>query len=110
MLVIVILLQVLGNAAIGHFGLKTLIHELIVLRRLAAHRANRHAVWALGRVLNRVPLYGGELAILAADEVARAFDRRFEGVFGILLVTVDVLPHDDGIIDQEPEDHDEREE
>lgn len=33
-----------------------------------------HSIWALGRVLNRVPLYGGEHAILPASEVAKAFD------------------------------------
>lgn len=33
-----------------------------------------HSIWALGRVLNRVPLYGGEDAILPASEVLRAFD------------------------------------
>ncbi len=33
-----------------------------------------HAIWALGRLLNRVPLYGGEHAILDAAEVERAFD------------------------------------
>jgi molecular chaperone DnaK (HSP70) len=33
-----------------------------------------HAIWALGRVLNRVPLYGGEHAILPASEVDRAFE------------------------------------
>ncbi|MDQ8207838.1 Hsp70 family protein [Coraliomargarita sp. SDUM461003] len=34
-----------------------------------------HAIWALGRVLNRVPLYGGEQAILPANEVQAAFDQ-----------------------------------
>jgi hypothetical protein len=33
-----------------------------------------HSIWALGRLLNRVPLYGGEGAILPASEVTRAFD------------------------------------
>ena len=33
-----------------------------------------HSIWALGRVLNRVPLYGGEQAILPASEVTKAFD------------------------------------
>jgi molecular chaperone DnaK (HSP70) len=33
-----------------------------------------HAIWALGRLLNRVPLYGGEHAILDASEVERAFN------------------------------------
>lgn len=32
-----------------------------------------HAIWALGRLLNRIPLYGGEHAILDAEEVERAF-------------------------------------
>ncbi|MGJ8637859.1 MAG: Hsp70 family protein [Opitutaceae bacterium] len=33
-----------------------------------------HSIWALGRLLNRAPLYGGELAILPVDEVAHAFE------------------------------------
>lgn len=33
-----------------------------------------HSIWALGRVLNRVPLYGGEHAILPPREVERAFE------------------------------------
>ncbi|MGZ0707433.1 Hsp70 family protein [Coraliomargarita sp. W4R53] len=33
-----------------------------------------HSIWALGRLLNRVPLYGGELAILPASEVLQAFE------------------------------------
>ncbi|WPJ94637.1 Hsp70 family protein [Coraliomargarita algicola] len=34
-----------------------------------------HSIWALGRVLNRVPLYGGEHAILPASEVWLAFEQ-----------------------------------
>jgi molecular chaperone DnaK (HSP70) len=33
-----------------------------------------HSIWALGRVLNRVPLYGGEQAILPAHQVAKSFE------------------------------------
>ncbi|MFT4901602.1 MAG: molecular chaperone DnaK (HSP70) [Lentimonas sp.] len=33
-----------------------------------------HAIWALGRLLNRVPLYGGQHSILDAAEVERAFE------------------------------------
>ena len=33
-----------------------------------------HSIWALGRLLSRVPLYGGEQALLDATEVQKAFD------------------------------------
>ncbi|MFQ3224428.1 MAG: molecular chaperone DnaK (HSP70) [Lentimonas sp.] len=33
-----------------------------------------HSIWALGRLLSRVPLYGGEQALLDPTEVSRAFD------------------------------------
>lgn len=34
-----------------------------------------HAIWALGRLLNRTPLYGGEGAILSTELVEEAFTR-----------------------------------
>ena len=34
-----------------------------------------HSSWALGRLLNRAPLYGGELAILPVAEVEQAFEK-----------------------------------
>jgi len=33
-----------------------------------------HSIWALGRLLSRVPLYGGEHALLDAAEVEKAFE------------------------------------